>query len=281
MRGPGFSLGGAPAPLRLFLITLAVTELLIAIFALLNGELVEFVSAKIQFCLLTLSAAFSVAIAIFLAVRGSGAPGVPTAAHERGCRQCGALDAEEYATEYGWYETFKAGTVTTQAYAPIGILRVLLCERCIAHRQDVVAKSQWRFGFALAAAALPFFLVSLMLLGGPLDREVGFFVWVATLASGTAVAIAIFVFVVLAFVLVVYFIGGARVRKEDQRAFAKGWSWGLAGGEVRTRFLEGEEHTHDYQRWCRVAPKTPEVESWPSAGHNVVPRYRLPVDGKD
>ena len=73
-----------------------------------------------------------------------------------------------------------------------------------------------------------------------------------------------------AFVAVVYLFAGQRLRKSDQRTFAKSWAWTLAGDEVRAGFLEGEEHAHDYQKWCRVAPRS--VKTAPNPGHAPKPR---------
>lgn len=253
------------------------------VICILLGELREFLSLELQGFALTAALAF--ALFVRLAKR-EGADVAPEPMHASGCRLCGARDAVEYTTEYGWYEKVVSdggnAKETKQTYLQLGAARVLICDACVAREIASRKARARRIAAPLVLVGVPVLLGAAYLLGGfasiglapsEISADGRGFSW---LAAGLAAMALLFPALIIAIqILEVAFPGVARRTAQE---IAQAWSWELVRPEIAAAFEE--EATEEWvggqriTKTARIGAKMKDMESWERQPARSFPRYR-------
>jgi hypothetical protein len=245
-------------------------EILVLLIALVGGEIEQVFSPAVQGALLAV-----VAAAVFL-LDNPGPVRTTAAPRESGCRICGASQAPEYATEYGWYQTVASETgairETRRTYLPLGVSRVFLCDSCAIHesrrRQAAAARFAWKavivgVSALVLVAWLTGALAPVGLAGPRLSPDAAVFTWMA----GVGGSVLLLHPLAMALEALYRHFAGDDARRDSLRAFAQAWSWDLAKDEIVTRHenqdpVEAEVAGIAIITAAGIGPRIPDVDSW-------------------
>jgi hypothetical protein len=258
-------------------------EICAFVICILLGELREFLSLEPQGFALTAAMAFA-GFKRLAKPKGTDEPPGPT--HASGCRLCGAQDAVEYTTEYGWYEKVVSDSgnakETKQTYLPLGATRVPICNACVARELASREARERRIAAAFAFVGVPVLLAAVYLLGGfggigltpgELSADGRGFSWLAAIIA--ALALLYPALIIALEILDVVFPGVARRTVQE---IAQAWSWELVRPEIAAEFEEAarEEWLGGVRitRTAWIGAKMKDAESWERQAARSFPRYR-------